>query len=98
MVVVVDEARTVCIPLYLLVSEVDGAWLHGVQETILVDERDEHNGFPLLFLAVEVRFEVDWIVFFDGGIFIDHDTLRGGVCVSVCVHVCVCVCACVCVC
>jgi len=35
-----------------------GTTFHGVQETLLVYERDENNSLPILFLSIQIKFKI----------------------------------------
>ena len=51
----VDLHRPMRISVLFLVRQATLALLHGLNETLLVNERDEHDGFPILLLPVLVR-------------------------------------------
>ena len=61
--------------LHLILSEVNRAGLHGLQELVLVNEGDEDNSFPLLLFPIQIRLEVHRVEVLQWRVFIDHQTL-----------------------
>jgi len=51
-IVTIDKTCSMSVHLNLILSEVNRAGLHGLQELILVNEGDEDNSFPLLLFPI----------------------------------------------
>ncbi len=49
---------------------------HGLKKSLLVDERDEDDGLPVLLLAVEVAIEIFRIVIDDRRRLVEHQALQ----------------------
>ncbi len=49
---------------------------HGLKKSLLVDERDEDDGLPVLLLAVEVAVEIFRIVIDDWRRLVEHQALQ----------------------
>ena len=74
-IVTIDKTRSMSVHLDLILSEVNRAGLHGLQELILVNEGDEDNSFPLLLLPIQICLEVHRVEVLQWRVFIDHQAL-----------------------
>lgn len=50
---------------------------HCIQQTTLIDEWNQDNGFPIMFLAIEITLEIRGIEFGQRTVGIEHESMIG---------------------
>ena len=48
---------------------------HSFQESLLVDERNLDDGFPILLLSIEILLELGWVEVQNGRVWVVHEVL-----------------------